>query len=112
MFRRYPRREAPRHSEGLCPAGEWRRRLLERIAKARIDEIVPAIRRAAFGGLIARDNEALSRTGHCDVEQAPMLARLRFARLGPRSRDRIGVLDRFFGPGEERRVARLRAGAA
>ena len=79
-------------TENCALAAEWRRRLAQQLGKPRMDEIVPAIGRPAFGGLIAGDDEALSRAGHGDVEQAPMLAGLSLARLRPRGRDRVGVL--------------------
>ena len=91
----------------LVPA-ERRGRLGEFIGEARMDQIVPAVGRPGFGALIARDNEALSRAGHRDIEQAPVLAGLSRARLDPRGGDRVGVLRRPLGPGEERRLRRLR----
>ena len=90
----------------VSAAAKRRRRFDERIGKARMDEIVPAIGRAALRGLIAGDDEALSRAGHGDIEQAAMFARLSLARLGPRGGDRVGVLGRLPGPGQDRRIAR------
>ena len=59
-------------------------------------------------GLIAGDDEALGRAGHGDIEKSAMFARLSVSRLGSRGGDRVGVLGRLPGPGEQRRFARPR----
>ena len=78
-------------TENHVPAAKRRRRLDELVAKARVDEIVPAIRWTGVLGLIAGDDEALGGAGHGDIKQAPMFGLGGRARLGPRVGDRLGV---------------------
>ncbi len=100
--------KAPAKPQDRPAAAKRRGRFDERVGKARMDEIVPAIERPALRRLMAGDDEALSRTGHGDIEQAAMFARLGVSRLGPRCGDRVGVLDRLPGPGQDRRIVRPR----
>src|SRR3984885_14857644 len=72
-----------------------RRRFDERAGKARMDEIPPAVQRAALRGLVTCDDKALGCSGHGDVEQTAMFARLSLSRLRPRCGDLVGVLERL-----------------